>query len=74
MQCLGYDGLSGAANPCNEETNLANLLKLYVSSISPCNEEPNSINFVVTHWILRVYEFLQWSDLETSCNETKDAN
>ena len=75
-------GLSGAANPCNKETNLANLMKLRVSChetlgsailMSPCNEEPNSINFVVRHWILRVYEFLQWSVLETSCNKTMDA-
>ena len=41
--------------------------------MSLCNKEPNSINFVVRHWILWVYGFLQWTDLETSCNETKDA-
>ena len=39
--------------------------------MSPSNEEPNSIDFVVRRWILRVS--LQWSDLETFCNETMDA-
>ena len=58
---LSCNGLSGAANPCNEETNLANLVKLRMS----CREtlgERNSMN-----------EFLQWGDLEMSCYETMNA-
>ena len=31
VQQFGHDGLSGSVNPCNEETNLANLMKLRIS-------------------------------------------
>ena len=51
-RALSCNGLSGAANPCNKETNLANLMKLRMScqkdigernSMNLCSEELNWI-------------------------------
>ena len=71
---LSCNGLSRAAN-------LANLMKLRMS----CRETLGAqlyeslwrgtelVLLVVRHWILRIYEFLQWGDLEVSRNETMNA-